>query len=72
MSGSTAEVNRHTQHRIQRRRDRGGFHIVRRYEKGEELYAVIGPSGAALYTFSDLREATTEAAELNAPTRAMS
>jgi hypothetical protein len=29
------------------------------------VYAVIAASGVALYTFSDLRDATAEAAELN-------
>jgi hypothetical protein len=70
MSGSTAKVNRDTQHRVQRRRDRGSFRVIRRQDKtGEELYAVVGPSGVALYTFSDLHEANAEAAELNAPAR---
>jgi hypothetical protein len=69
MSGSTAEVNRDTQHRARRRRDRGEFRVIQRHEKGEELYAVIGPSGVALYTFSDLRDATAEAAILNTPSQ---
>jgi hypothetical protein len=69
MSGSTSEMKKDTQHRVQRRRDRGEFRVVRRHEKGEELYAVIAPSGVALYTFSELREATAEAAELNASGR---
>jgi hypothetical protein len=42
---------------------------VQRHEdiNGEEVFAVIGPSGAALYTFTELRVATAEAAELNSP-----
>ena len=32
---------------------------------GEEIYVVVGPTGVGLYTFTDLRVATAEAAELN-------
>ena len=32
---------------------------------GEEIYVVVGPTGIGLYTFTDLRVATAEAAELN-------
>ena len=32
---------------------------------GEEVYVVVSPTGVGLYTFTDLRLATAEAAELN-------
>ena len=51
MSGSTSQVNKDTHHRLRRRRDRGGFRVVPKAERGEELYAVVGPTGVALYTF---------------------
>jgi hypothetical protein len=35
-------------------------------DNAEELYAVVNPTGVVLYTFSDIREAVAEAAELNA------
>jgi hypothetical protein len=70
MSGSTAKAHRDNQHRAQRRGDRSSFRVIRRQDTtGEELYAVVGPSGVALYTFTDLRAANAEVAELNSPLR---
>jgi hypothetical protein len=54
-------------HRAGRRRDRESFRVVPQdASNGEQLYAVIGPTGAALYTFTDMHVAIVEAAELNA------
>jgi hypothetical protein len=49
-----------------RRRERGSFCVVpQEAENEEQLYAVVGPTGVALYTFTDVREATAEASALN-------
>lgn len=59
-------MNRATSHHVHRRRDRGSFRVVpQEAANGEPLYAVVGPTGVALYTFTDMREAIAEAAELN-------
>jgi hypothetical protein len=59
-------VSRATGDGVLRRRERGGFHVVpQTADNDEELYAVVNPTGVALYTFSDIREAIAEAAELN-------
>ena len=50
-------------HRI---RDRGSFRVVPlEAENGEQLYAVVAPTGVRLYTFTDVREAAAEASALN-------
>jgi hypothetical protein len=59
-----------TTHRVRRRRDRGSFRVVPQEAENErELYAVVGPSGAALYTFTDARDAIAEASALNSAPR---
>jgi hypothetical protein len=67
MSGSTPDVNGDTSPGVQRRRDRAGdFRVVLRKDKnGEYVFTLLGQTGVALYTFSDLHDATAEAAELN-------
>ena len=67
MSGSTPDVIRDTSPGVQRRRDRAGdFRVVLRKDKnGEFVFTLLGPTGVALYTFSDLHDATAEGAELN-------
>ena len=52
-----------TAHRV---RDRGSFRVVPlETEIGQQLYAVVAPTGVTLYTFADVREATAEASILN-------
>jgi hypothetical protein len=52
--------------RVRRRRDLGSYRVVPIEAGNEELlYAVVGPIGLALYTFTDVREATAEASALN-------
>jgi hypothetical protein len=60
-----------TAHRVGRHRDRGSFCVVPQEAENEELlYAVFGPTGVALYTFTDVSEAIAEASALNsAPSR---
>ena len=51
---------------VHRRRYRDSFRVVPQEAKNEtQLYAVLGPTGVALYTFTDLREAIAEASALN-------
>ena len=53
-------------HRGDRRRDRDSFRVVPQgAQDTEQVYAVVGPTGVALYTFTNLHEATAEAAALN-------
>jgi hypothetical protein len=48
------------------RRDSGAFRVIpQNAVTGEEIYVVVSPAGVGLYTFTDLRVATAEAAELN-------
>ena len=64
-------MNRGTPHRAPRRRDRDSFRVVpQEAATGEQLYAVVGPTGVALYTFTDVHAAIAEAAELNAASNA--
>jgi hypothetical protein len=66
VNGSLA-MNRATPHRAPRR-DRDSFRVVpEETPSGEQLYAVLGPTGVPLYTFTDIHAAIAEAAELNAP-----
>ena len=59
-------ANGATAHGAPRRRDRGSFRVVpQAADEHEALYAVVSPTGVALYTFGDLQEAIAEAAELN-------
>jgi hypothetical protein len=45
---------------------RVGFWVLpQRDAAGEESYVVVGPTGVPLYTFTDVRDAIEEAAELN-------
>ena len=65
-SGSNVETSTSSEHRVRPTRSRGRFHVVpQEDEKGEEVHVVVGPTGVALYTFTDIREAIAEAAELN-------
>ena len=42
------------------------FRVIPQHSgSGEEVYVVVSPTGVGLYTFTDLRLATAEAAELN-------
>ena len=51
---------------VRRRGNRGAFRVIPlSVGNGEEIYVVVGPTGIGLYTFTDLRVATAEAAELN-------
>lgn len=54
------------QHRHRRSGKRGGFRVVPVRRAEEETFVVVTHDGAALYSFSDLRAATAEAATLNA------
>ena len=52
-----------TAHRV---RDRGSFRVLPlETEDGQQLYAVVAPTGVTLYTFADSREAVAEASTLN-------
>src|SRR5262249_5915804 len=44
----------------------GGFRVVPERSTNEETFVVVTREGAPLYSFSDLRAATAEAATLNA------
>jgi hypothetical protein len=44
---------------------RGGYRIEHGHRAGESIFTIIAPSGARLYSFSDLGSAETEAATLN-------
>jgi hypothetical protein len=58
-------VSSHTQ-AVGRRGNGGAFRVVPQHPgNGEEVYIVVSPAGVGLYTFTDLRVATAEAAELN-------
>jgi hypothetical protein len=66
LSGRDPNVYAEVANRSRRRRDRGGFGVApQEDENGEEVYVVVGPTGAALYSFTDIREAIAEAADLN-------
>jgi hypothetical protein len=66
MLRSNDGLNRDRSSRSRRRRGRGGFRVIpRENDNGEEVYVVVGPTGVALYSFTDIREASAEAAELN-------
>lgn len=46
----------------------GGLFTVHVEKIGDEvMYVVVGPTGAALYSFGDRRQAQAEAAVLNEP-----
>jgi hypothetical protein len=48
-------------------RSRGSFRVVPGVGNGgEEIFVVVAPTGVSLYSFTDLHDATTEAATLNA------
>jgi hypothetical protein len=58
-------VSSHTQ-TARRPSDGGAFRVVPQHAGGgEQVYIVVSPTGVELYTFTDLRVATAEAAELN-------
>jgi hypothetical protein len=63
--GSADRVEGITQ-TVPRPSDREAFRVIpQRNRNGEEVYVVVSPAGVGLYTFTDLRVATAEAAELN-------
>jgi hypothetical protein len=59
-------MNTATAHRTGRLRDLDSFRVVpRETEHERQLYTVVGPTGVALYTFTDIHEAIAEASVLN-------
>jgi hypothetical protein len=57
-------VKSHTQ--AVHRPGNAAFRVIPQHSgHGEEVYVVVSPTGVGLYTFTDLRLATAEAAELN-------
>jgi hypothetical protein len=55
-----------TDHRTGRLLDFDSFRVVpHQTEHDAQLYTVVGPSGVALYTFTDIHAATAEASVLN-------
>jgi hypothetical protein len=66
VSGRDTDVNAGAASPSRRRRDRGGFRVaLGEGENAEEVYVVVGPTGVELYSFTDIREAIAEAADLN-------
>jgi hypothetical protein len=61
--GSTANIGRDRANGL--RALEGYWVIPDRDRGGEEVFAVVGPTGVPLYTFTDLRDAVAEATELN-------
>lgn len=53
-------------HRRDRRRGHRDFRVVPESRDGESTFVVVAPSGVALYSFTELNAATSEAAALNA------
>ena len=48
------------------RRQSGGYHVVQEEnEAGETVHVVVAPTGVALYSFTDVHDATAEVAALN-------
>jgi hypothetical protein len=69
MSGNAFSLNRNSDHRSSRRRNRRDFRVVPHVNRnGDEVYLVVAPTGVQLYTFEEIREATAEVAELNSGT----
>ena len=70
-SGDTARVTTRAPIRSPRESDweriRSDFWVAPETRDGEPTYVVFAPNGVPLYTFTDLREATSEAELLNAP-----
>ena len=63
---AAADVGTSAEHPARRSPTRGWYRVRPQDDENREtVYAVIAASGVALYTFSDLRDATAEAAELN-------
>jgi hypothetical protein len=63
--GSADRVKTHTK-TVQRPSNEAAFRVIPQHTgSGEEVYIVVSPAGVGLYTFTDLRLATAEAAELN-------
>jgi hypothetical protein len=59
-------VKTHTHSSVRRSNGGGEFRVIPEHSRsGEEIYMVVSPAGVGLYTFTDLRLATAEAAELN-------
>jgi hypothetical protein len=70
ISGSNQGMNENMSNPRRGRRIRGGFRVIpRENDIGEEVYVLVGPTGVALYTFTDVSDATREAAELNGARR---
>jgi len=45
--------------------NRESYRVVPRTDGGEEVFLIVAPTGVPLYSFTDLRAATSEVAELN-------
>jgi hypothetical protein len=66
MSGSSAGLESDTRHRSYGGRQRGGFRVVMQLnDVGEEIYVVVSPTDVPMYSFTDVRDASAEAAALN-------
>jgi len=68
MLGSTSPVHARRPPRSRRREQRRhSFRVVpQQTGAGELMYMVVAPTGTPLYSFTELNDATAEAAELNA------
>jgi len=49
--------------------NRASFRVVPQRDGGEEVFLIVAPTGVALYSFTDLHAATSEAAALNTTSR---
>jgi hypothetical protein len=60
--GSAADATRETGHRLYRRPAGEAFRVVPQLGRdGEKVLLLVAPTGVALYTFADIRDATAEA-----------
>ena len=72
--GTVADMNGSATRISTGRSDRGGdYRVVPEVTErsGNEVYVVVAPSGVPLYSFEDLRDASGEAAILNARQRSL-
>ena len=66
VSTDRARMDKEPVSRAHPRRQSGGYHVVQEEnEAGETLHVVVAPTGVALYSFTDVHDATAEAAALN-------